>query len=134
MRIEHAEFGCPRVRVDGGQRGGESQPRPNFAGKESMQEGEEGGDSAIAEDLTRVSFVAFGIFFVQSLFALLEGAAQAGGSDEESEQEKRPMPSAHAEDDFPDDSGGDGSAHVEAVRAVGKEGDEESEEKAVEEL
>ena len=134
MRIQHAEFGGPRVRVDGGEGGGKSQPRPDLAGKESMQEGEESRDASIAEDLTRVAFVAFGVFFVQSLFAFLEGAAQTGGGDEKSEQENRPLPSAHAKDDRSDDGGGNRTADIEAVSAVGEEGDEEGEDESVEKL
>jgi hypothetical protein len=75
MGIEHAEFGGPCVGVDGSEGGGETKPWPDFCGKEKMQGGEESGDATVAKDLTCVTLVAFGKFFVEALFAFFEGAA-----------------------------------------------------------
>ena len=86
MRIEHAEFGGPCVGVDGGEGGCETKPGPDFCGKEKMQGGEESGDAAVAKDLTCITLVAFGKFFVETLLALFEGTAQSRGGDEKCEQ------------------------------------------------
>lgn len=51
-----------------------------------MEDHERRRQPAIAEHLTCVALVAFGIFFVESLLAFFERAAQRGRCEKESEQ------------------------------------------------
>ena len=92
------------------------------------------GDAAIAEDLTRITFVAFGEFFFEALFAFFECAAQCRGGDEKGEEQDCPLPAADAEDDRPCEHRGECSVFVEAVRFVREECDEDGEEKTEKKL
>ncbi len=133
-RTQNAEFGRPGVGVDGGEGGGEPDPRPRLVWEEPTQGGEGGGDSAVAEDLSRIAFMSLRKFFVESLLALLEGAAQRRGGDEKRQQENRPFPAAGPENDCPHEDGDKRPACVERMGAVGEGGDDDCEDKTEEEL
>ncbi len=97
-----------------------------------MQCGKCSGDAAVAKDLTRVSFMSFRKFFVETLLALFECAAESRGCDEKSEQQNCPIQAADAEDDRACEDCGDGSTFIQAVRAIREESDNDCKEETEE--
>ncbi len=78
-RAEHAQFGGPGIGVDGCQAGGKGDPDPRRIGVKKVQTGKQGGQPAVAENLTGVALAALGEFFVETGLAFFEGAGQRAG-------------------------------------------------------
>lgn len=99
-----------------------------------MERGEESRDAAVAEDLASIALMAFGIFFVETLFAAFECAAQCGGCNKKCEQKNCPLPSANSKDDRACESRRIRSAFIQAVRSICEKSNEECEEETEDEL